>query len=239
MNVQTPDVSVVIPAFNEERWIGACLESLSRQRIDRTYELVLVDNNCTDSTVAIARASAGAALRVVPETRRGRGAARRSGFEAARAPIVCSADADTVYPSDWLETLLHHLAKPHTVAVSTSARISDLSPLQNLAFNICQPLAMWCYRLAFGHHCLSGFSFAILRGAYDASGGFDSDLNADEDADLSRRVARVGRIRFVAHPVTMSGRRFRGGLLAGAIAYVRMAIKYRVNRGSASLSNVR
>jgi hypothetical protein len=52
---------------------------------------------------------------------------------------------------------------------------------------------MYGYRLVFGHYCLSGFSFAIKHAIYTASGGFDVKLNADEDADLSRRVARLGQ----------------------------------------------
>jgi glycosyltransferase involved in cell wall biosynthesis len=235
-----PEVSVVIPAFNEEHRIAACLHSLARQDTDRLYEVVLVDNNCTDRTLEVARASmAGLNLRIVHESRQGRGAARKAGFEAARAAILCSADADTRYPRDWLRTLVHALNRPHTVAASTSARIDDLAPWQNLAFNLSQPVAMWCYRLVFGHHCLSGFSFVVLRSVYEAAGGFDAELNADEDADLSRRVARFGTIRLVMHPVTMSGRRFRHGLLSGALTYLRLALNYQVKRTSARLSDIR
>jgi hypothetical protein len=98
---------------------------------------------------------------------------------------------------------------------------------------------MYGYRALSGHHCLSGFSFAILRSVYVASGGFDPQLNADEDADLSRRVARLGAIRLVLKPVTMSGRRFQHGLLPGTFAYLRMATEYRASRGNARLTDVR
>jgi hypothetical protein len=98
---------------------------------------------------------------------------------------------------------------------------------------------MYCFRVVFGHHCLSGFSFAIVRSVYEESGGFDAELNADEDADLSHRVARLGGIRLVLKPVTMSGRRFRRGLIPGLFAYVRMTLEYRLRRGGARLSDVR
>jgi hypothetical protein len=125
------------------------------------------------------------------------------------------------------------------VAASTTARISDLAVWRNVVFNVAQPLAMYTYRLFFGHHCLSGFSFAIVRSIYVASGGFDPRLNADEDADLSQRVARLGTIRLVLKPVTMSGRRFRNGLVPGTFAYLHMAMEYRMRRNDARLTDVR
>ncbi len=234
------ELSIVVPAYNEERCIGACIRSLARQEIDRTYEVILVDNNSTDATLAVARATAGELnLRVVHESRQGRGAARRAGFEVARGQFVFSADADTIYPAHWLKSLSNALADREAVAATGTARIDDLSWWQNVVFNIGQPAVMWCYRLALGHHCLSGFSFAIRRDVYQASGGFDPDLNADEDADLSRRVARLGKIRFVFVPVTFSGRRFRRGLLRGLLAYVVLFWQYRAQRTSAYLSDVR
>jgi glycosyltransferase involved in cell wall biosynthesis len=235
-----PELSIVIPAYNEACSDGACLQSLGRQKTDRSYEVVLVDNNSTDATVEAARAAAiGLQLRVVREPLQGRGAARRAGFEAALGHIIFSADADTVYPAHWLQTLLRPLEQPGVVAASTTARIGDLAHWRNLLFNVAQPLAMYGYRLFCGHHCLSGFSFAIVRSVYLASGGFDPQLNADEDADLSRRVARLGIIRLVLEPVTMSGRRFRHGLLSGMFAYVRMALEYRLRHADARLSDVR
>jgi cellulose synthase/poly-beta-1,6-N-acetylglucosamine synthase-like glycosyltransferase len=235
-----PDLSIIVPAFNEERCVGACIRSLACQDVDRTYEVILVDNGSTDATVAVARAAAtGLNLRVVHEARQGRGAARRAGFETARGQILFSADADTIYPGHWLRSLLAPLTDGRVVAATSTARIDDLSGWQNIVFNITQPAGMWCYRLALRHHCLSGFSFAIRREVYHASGGFDRELNAEEDADLSRRVARFGKIRFVLAPVTFSGRRFRRGLLRGLLAYLVLFWNYRVQRESASFSDIR
>lgn len=87
-----PELSIVVPAYNEEQRIGACIRSLVHQETDRTYEVILVDNHSTDATLAVARvAAAGRHLRVVHESRHGRGAARRAGFEAALGQVVLSA----------------------------------------------------------------------------------------------------------------------------------------------------
>ena len=233
-------MSIVIPAYNEACSIAACLQSLARQRTDQNYEVLLVDNNSTDATVETAHAAASRLdFHVVPEPRQGRGAARGTGFNTARGDIIFSADADTVYPPDWIETLLRSLQQPGVVAATTTARTMDLSGWRNLLFNVAQPLAMYGYRVVFGHHCLSGFSFAIKHPIYAASGGFNVELNADEDADLSRRVARLGKIHLVLNPVTMSGRRFRQGLVPGMFAYLRMTLAYRIRPADAHLADIR
>jgi cellulose synthase/poly-beta-1,6-N-acetylglucosamine synthase-like glycosyltransferase len=129
--------------------------------------VILVDNNSTDGTVAVASAAAGwLNLRIATESRQGRGAARRTGFDLARGQAVFSADADTTYPAHWLRSLLDALDGSEVVAVTGTARIDDLSGWRNAVFNAGQPVAMWCYRLALGHHCLSGFNFAIRQNAY-------------------------------------------------------------------------
>jgi GT2 family glycosyltransferase len=53
----SPDLSIVVPAYNEEHSIGACLGSLAHQNTDRSYEVILVDNNSTDGMLAGAHAS--------------------------------------------------------------------------------------------------------------------------------------------------------------------------------------
>lgn len=235
-----PFISVIVPAFNEEACIGACLRSLANQAVDLAYEVVLVDNNCRDSTIERAReASKGLELRIVRECVQGRGAARRSGFAAARGHLLFSADADTVYPVNWLASFATALTTSGADAVTGSCRVDDLGSLRNALFNLAVPWTMRLYRLIFGHYWLSGYSFAIRRNTYLASGGFDPALNAEEDLDLSFRVSRIGRISFVDLPVTFSGRRFKQSLLRGSTEYLTLMVNYRWRRAHARLSDVR
>ena len=90
-----PHLSVVIPAYNEEQYLPACLRALRQQKDAPPFEVIVVDNASTDSTACIA-GQFGA--HVVAEPRKGVARARQSGFEAARAPIVASTDADTIVP---------------------------------------------------------------------------------------------------------------------------------------------
>jgi putative flippase GtrA len=87
-----PRVSVVIPCFNEEASIGAVLAAVPRD----VFEIIVVDNNCTDRTAEIARA---AGARIVPEKIKGYGAALKAGFLAAHGDVIASFDGDNQYPA--------------------------------------------------------------------------------------------------------------------------------------------
>src|SRR5215207_10515133 len=95
-------LSVVIPAYNEGSYLDASLTSLRQQDFSGSYEVIVVDNNSTDDTAAIASAHGA---RVLHEPRRGVCVARERGTRAARGEIVISTDADTVHPADWLTRL--------------------------------------------------------------------------------------------------------------------------------------
>lgn len=217
------EVSVVIPAFNEEKYIGETLFSLlrSEQATDINYEVIVVDNNSTDKTVELAQKfSYGMDLKIIKEEKQGRGAARARGFAQAQGEIILSADADTIFYKGWVETLTNAI-KGDVIAVTTSCKIVDSNSLTNVLFNFLQPIFMVLYRIFFGHFWLSGFSFGILKEVYQKSGGFDPNLDGQEDIELGFKVSKLGKIKFINNPVIFSGRRFKKGLWIGLWDYVK------------------
>lgn len=225
-------ISVVIPAYNEEKYLGATLESLARQQTQRQFEVIVVNNASTDVTAQVALGFTDRLrLRLIDEPNKGRGAARATGFAAAASDILLSTDADAVVPPDWVEKLCAALTESGGVAVSGTCYINDLSWLENKIFNVVQPAAMVAHRLVFGNYWLTGSNFALYKQVYLAAGGFKTDLNSQEDAELGERVGAAGRIVFVGHvPVLVSGRRFQRGLLPGLWDYVRSLLERRVLR---------
>src|SRR5580698_2507213 len=116
-------LSVVVPAHNEAEFLGECLESLLGQDFAGGYEIIVVDNNSTDSTAAVARAFG---VRVVSESRPGVCWARQRGTEAASGEIIVSTDADTVYDAGWLTRIdSAFLDDPEVVAVAGPCRFTD------------------------------------------------------------------------------------------------------------------
>ncbi len=98
------EASFVIIAYNEEERLERALRSISAQQMAGDYEIVVVDDCSSDSTVAIAERyrQTDPATRVVRhETNQGRGAARATGVRAAAGRRVAMVDADIVLPRDW------------------------------------------------------------------------------------------------------------------------------------------
>ena len=211
-------ISVVIPAYNEEEYLPLCLEALAAQTTRETMEVIIVDNNSTDRTQHVAKQfSQTLTIRIFEEEMQRRGAARKNGFSHAQGEIIFSLDADSIPHPQWIERILKKFhSDPDIVAVMTSAYISDCKTSTNILHNIVQPVSLQVCRLYHHHHILPGHSFAVRRDAYHMAGGFDSNFDAQEDIELSNRVAKFGRIvRLHGLPVLMSGRRFREGFLRG------------------------
>jgi glycosyltransferase involved in cell wall biosynthesis len=95
--------SIVVPCYNEADYIEATLDSLKQQKTKASYEVIIVDNNCTDNTVEIAKRYDE--VRIVSEKVPGVCAARQAGLQQAAGEIVISTDADTIFNSDWLEKI--------------------------------------------------------------------------------------------------------------------------------------
>ncbi|HET7060517.1 MAG TPA: glycosyltransferase family A protein [Candidatus Saccharimonadales bacterium] len=95
-------ISIVIPVYNEEAQLGACLEAIAQQTV-KPYEVLVVDNNSTDGTATTAQSFGFVTL--LREPRQGVVHARSRGFDAARGDIIARIDADTILPPDWLDNV--------------------------------------------------------------------------------------------------------------------------------------
>jgi glycosyltransferase involved in cell wall biosynthesis len=235
-------ISVIIPAYNEEKNIAACLEGLVGQKTTKPFEVIVVNNNSTDRTEQIVKSyEKKLNLKIIGEKEKGRGPTRHTGFAKAEGEISFSTDADTIVPPNWIEALSAKLARNHAIAVTGTCKVTDCGVIKNATISFLQPLAMHIYRLLFGHYWLSGFSFAITKDAYIQSGTFDRKLNALEDIDLSFKVSKIGHIQFIGNtPVIFSGRRFRQNLLIGAFPYVSLFVQYMfLKRNTIVLQDIR
>ncbi len=100
-----PDVSIVIPAYNEEKNIVPTLASLCRNKSTYSVEIIVVDNNSIDQTMSLSKACG---ITCVSETKQGITFARNRGLAVARGKYILNADADTIYPEKWID----HMVKP-------------------------------------------------------------------------------------------------------------------------------
>ncbi len=215
-------LSVVIPAFNEERRLPSCLAALAAQDTEEPFEVIVVDNASTDRTAEVAR-SFGERLqiRVAHEPQKGRGAARNTGFALARGDIILSTDADACVPTSWIRDYATALRnRPRAVGLTGTAVMQDCPAWQNLLLTWAFGLYVWGTYALTRFTCLNGFNFAVRRDAYERSGGFNRSSDAQEDMELTLKLRKIGRIGLVRSRVLLSGRRFRGGFLRGLMPYL-------------------
>jgi len=103
MGSKLPLISVIVPAYNEQHYIKKCLESLMNQDLAKTfYEIIVIDNASTDKTSQIVKKLP---VKLVYEPERSVVKARQRGVNEALGSIVASADADTIYPTNWLTNI--------------------------------------------------------------------------------------------------------------------------------------
>lgn len=233
-------ISVVIPAYNEEEGIGACLASLTRQKTKFPFEVIVVDNNSTDKTAKIARSFRDKLnIHVITEKKQGRGAARYAGFEAAQGEVIFSTDADTILPPNWIDPFVRCFSDPEVVAVTSSFKIDD--KIDNTILRVFNTPTIEMYNLFIGHYWLNGFSFAIRRDAYVSAGKLDASMNALDDFEISLRVKRIGKIKYMRNLyVTTSSRRYeKKGLIRGLFSYFRPCVAIQFGNRQIIMDDIR
>ena len=209
----TPALSVVVPVFNEAGTIREILARVRAVRLDGDAgkEIVVVDDGSTDGTREALAGDAGADLRVIlHEKNRGKGAALRTGFAAARGDVVVVQDADLEYdPAEYPRLLApildgradavfgsRFLSGPHRVLYHRH-RLGNafLTAFSNLATNLDLTDMETCYK-AVRREVLARIDLVEERF------GFEPEITAK----LARAGARIYEV-----PVSYSGRTYEEG----------------------------
>lgn len=217
-NPKNPSISIVIPAFNEEKFLPKALESISNQNY-QDFELIVVDNNSTDNTSKIAE-SFGA--KVVFEPQQGVAFARQKGFSEAKGEIIVSTDADAVLPPNWLFQIFQEFKKDKEIAALAGLCNLYSGPIlvRSLAFYFFYPFLVFDKFFSGGWN-LAGSNFAVKKKAFLEAGGFDTKLVLNEDVELSQRLRKVGKLSFNPNLlIQVSGRRYKDGLIHGLMTYI-------------------
>ena len=178
-------ISIVIPAHNEERHLGRCLNSIARasQHTSSAVETIVVLNRCTDRTAEIARRHR---CRTVSEDAKNLARIRNAGAAAARGTILVTIDADSWMHPRTLRDIERKLGSGRYVGGGTHVLPERLS----LGI-LCSALAILPYLLRDGLSC--GL-FWCFRRDFEAIGGFDETFLTVEDLDFLRRLKQYGRL---------------------------------------------
>lgn len=194
-------LSVIIPAHDEERLIGATLEALrdATAALPGGVEVIVVDDASTDRTAEIAR-SHGA--RVLHVSHRHIAATRNAGAAAARGDRLLFLDADTRVDRKVVESAMAAMDRG-AVGGGTAVRFAGPLPLH---MRMLERASILAFRVA---GITPGCFVFCTRPAYEAVGGFDERLFAAEDVAFGRALARHGRVAILREPVLTSARKMR------------------------------
>ncbi|HEX7976733.1 MAG TPA: glycosyltransferase [Anaerolineales bacterium] len=185
-----PQVSVIIPAFNQCAYLGAAVQSV----LDQTFtdwELVVVDDGSTDNTSEVAARFSDPRIHVMRQVNKGLPGARNTGIAASSGEYLAFLDADDTYLPNKLEIQVAHLDKEPGVGLSYASRI-EIDQQDQPSWLVRAPEQTDLRRLVLG------FPFTIndllvRRTWVERVGGFDETFRLhSEDRDFYLRLALAG-----------------------------------------------
>ena len=191
-------LSFVIPAYNEEKYLGATLTAIhdAMKEVGERYEIIVADDASTDRTATVA-ANLGA--KVVRVEKRQIAGTRNAGAAAARGATLVFVDADTRVNVAVVRGVIDAIASG-AVAGGAGVRFDSAPAWANAT---CAALVPLFRTMRWAAGC---FLFCT-RQAFDAVGGFDERYYASEEIHMSRSLGRQGRFVVLRDAVTTSGRK--------------------------------
>lgn len=177
-----PDVTLVMPSYRRPERLGPLLAAVGRLDPQPAEVIVVAGDGQT------AEVAAALGVRVVEVANRNAAASRNAGWRASAGSLVAFLDDDCKPPPAWVRMLADAMAR--TGAAAVGGPVSNPFPDRRLA----RVAQTWLdRRLAIGDaEWLPSQNLAVRRHSLDAVGGFDEDLDAYEDVDLSRRLRAAG-----------------------------------------------
>lgn len=234
-----PEVSVVIPAWNEEKNIFRTLSSLSASNTKRKVEIIVINNNSTDATQSILD---NLVVKNYFQIEQGITFARQMGLEKAKGKYHLCADSDTFYPPDWIDNMVKPLENDENVVgvYGRYAFIPEDNEYERLFFWMYEKLAGVIIRLRKNkreHINFLGFNMGFITAIGLQNGGFkvkevrkfdnafgsDYFVDESEDGRMAVNLMKTGKLKMItkekARVFTSSRRLIAEGGIATAFKH--------------------
>jgi glycosyltransferase involved in cell wall biosynthesis len=188
-----PELSIVIPTYNEKENIQNILRALNHQTAARKdYEIIVVDGGSKDGTRNLA--TKFGADNVIVQKGEGIAGAKNDGANVAKGRILATMDADVIPTETWIQKLLNRFEREQIVGLAGVSASIEQDSISRLSLRL---LAVWA-RLcaAVGRPLLSGQGSAIRLDVFKRIGGFKPEYNMIHDVEIGMRARKYGRIAF-------------------------------------------
>ena len=203
-----PLISVVVIAYNEERRLPACLWSLSELQTEYPIEILGVNNNSKDRTEDVYQRLG---LPYYNEKKQSPGFARQCGLDHAKGKYHFCIDADTFYPSRYVDLMMTKLTKSNVSCVSSFWSFfpdENHSRIGLFMFELIRDMFLFVQHFKRPELCVRGMVFAF-NAEYAKQVKIRTDIRRGEDGSLALSLKPFGKIAFLYHrkarPVTGYG----------------------------------
>jgi len=200
-----PLVSIVIIAYNEEKYIGNLLECIKKQDY-KNYEVIVVDDHSTDRTVQIVDSFKDSLpVRWVQKPVRGPSRSRNYGASLAKGEVILFLDSDVILESNFISANLSVFFNKGLAVAGVEFIPYESDSLDSV---ITYFYRIWLKTIQYSNPRGIGFCLFALRGLHEKV-IFDETIVMSEDFDYIKRAAALGKFRIIdAVPVRVSWRRF-------------------------------
>lgn len=231
-NNSDPEVAIVIPAYNEEKYLPRTLAAINQALKDEQIftSVVVVNNASTDATGEIAK-TFGAI--VVDESKKGIGQARQTGLESLPTSVryVLTTDADTVIPLDWIRSHYQSLQQENVACTYGGAKFlteSDVKLTDQIMYFIYNEAIKIARSVQHkpNPENIGGCNTGLVKNIALEIGGYNRELTCGEDLDILERMSNIGESVKIDSVVATSARRLFG---KGITQKFNFAVKYALN----------
>lgn len=214
-------ISLVIPAYNEEKFIKKCLESVKKQTV-KPDEVLVINNNSTDKTVNIAKEFK---VKIISEKQQGISFTRNRGFNEAQYEIIARCDADCILPKTWIEQIKENFKNKKIDALGGPLYYYDII-LPNKKIIVAFIKFM---KAILGHYPLIGPNMVVTKKIWNKVKNHVCNDNSlvHEDIDLAVHINKIGgKIGYDEKLIsTISSRRLKNNPYSYFIEYPERWIK--------------
>ncbi|PCJ60593.1 MAG: glycosyl transferase family 2 [Planctomycetota bacterium] len=193
--------SYIIPAFNEELLLEDTLISLKEActQLEIPFEIIVVNDNSTDQTEAIALKNE---VKVITVDLHNIAGVRNAGADIATGDLLCFIDADTLVNQNTLQAM-HTAIKEGIIGGGAKLQMDANTPRWGKFWT------WWFTQIYFRLKFAAGCYVFATRDAFDKAGGFDDTYFAAEEVFLSKKLKKLGPFKILSQSVTTSGRKMR------------------------------
>ena len=196
----TAFVSIIIPTLNEEMYLEPTLRSIKNQSYDGPYEIIVSDGGSKDRTLEIAKKYADKIIKV---RKKGIGTGRNAGAKESEGEILIFIDADTLLIYNTLAEIIKTFRDREIVGAAV-----PLLPISTKAVDVIIFLGINGFvklnaEHGKGHARVVGSCCAYRKSVFEKVGGFDEEIRALEDFNLSEKISNLGKIKYVEETLAL------------------------------------